>query len=276
MGDGRWRVGAGLIRVLERIQHQDLAMGRMRCALRDAGIERPLARDNWDRSSRAILGRVLATGLADEHSGRGFVILDGMDGRAHHVLLKGEATDIRTGDLVRIGEKRLEPLERRSLEAQIRAPGLTWLDRHLAGEDRAAVLPAGFGAEVREAGQQRLDVLERRGLIRGMDLPNTPDAATLEKLRWAGIHHEGRKLAEQTGLAYRPARPGQTVEGTLERSISTPSGQLAVIRSGSGLELALVPWSREMKRYFHRGISMDIGHTMGLSHLRERSRGLGL
>jgi hypothetical protein len=128
---------------------------------------------------------------------------------------------------------------------------------------------------VHAAGKQRLDVLERRGLIRGLDLPDRSDAATLEKLRGSGIHHEGRKLAEQTGLAYRPARPGQSVEGALERSISTPSGQLAVIRSGSGLELALVPWPRDMKRYLDRGSCTEISQTMGLSRMRERSRGLG-
>ncbi|MEM0986462.1 MAG: DUF3363 domain-containing protein [Pseudomonadota bacterium] len=274
VGGGRWAINPNLTRVLERIEHQDLAMGRIRLALRDAGIERPFARDNWDRSSRETLGRVVATGMADEHTGRSYIILDGMDGRAHHVELKEPVSRTDLSDLVRVGEKQIERLDRRSLEEQVRAPGLTWLDRHLAGQDRAAVLQAGFGAEVAEAAQQRLDALERRGLIRGMDPSNTPDAATLEKLRWAGIHHEGRKLAKQTGLDYRPAAPGKSLGGTLEKSIDTPSGRLAVIKSGSGLELALVPWNRDMKRYLNRGISMDISQTMGLSRLRERSLGL--
>lgn len=274
IGGGRWQVDPKLATSLNRIHHQDLAVGRMRRALLEAGIDRLLARDNWDRPSRQVLGRVLATGMGDEHTGEGYVILDGMDGRAHHVSVKGAPTNTRQGDLVRIGEKRLERLERRSLEAQICAPGLTWLDRYLAGEDRAAVLRAGFGAEVWEAGKQRLDVLERRGLIRGMDLSSAPDAATLEKLRWSGIHHEGRKLAEQMGLIYRPATPGKSLEGTLTKSIDTTSGRLAVIKSSSGLDLALVPWTRDMKRYLNRGISMDISQTMGLSRMRERSLGL--
>lgn len=48
-----------------------------------------------------------------------------------------------------------------------------------------------------------------------------------------------------------------------------------MIESGSGLDLALVPWPRDMKRYLDRGISMDISQTMGLSRMRERSLGLG-
>jgi hypothetical protein len=157
----------------------------------------------------------------------------------------------------------------------VRAPGLTWLDRHTAVKDQDAVLPARFGAQVYAAGKQPLDGLERRGLIAGLDRPNTPKSATLETLRGSGIHHEGRKLAEQMGLDYRPATSGKTLEGTLTKSIDTPSGRLAVIESGSGLDLALVPWPRDMKRYLDRGISMDISQTMGLSRMRERSLGLG-
>ena len=274
MDGGRWQVSPDLTRALGAMERQDIALGRTRTTLRASGFERAIARPFVAGQSHEVTGRVIGFGL-DEHIGKAWLVVDGTDGRARHVGLNGPSV-LAEREIVHVSASHVEPLDARSLGEQVRAPGLTWLDRHLAGQERAQILMAGFGAEVREAGRQRLAELEQRGLIGGMDQPLKPDAATLEKLRWAGIHHEGRKLAEQTGLDYRPARPEQTVEGTLELSINTPSGQLAVIRSGSGLELALVPRSREMKRYLNRGVSLDIGHTMGLSQLRERSLGLGL
>jgi len=274
MGDGRWRVSAGLIRALGAMERQDIALGRTRAALRAAGIERAIARPFIAGQSQEVTGRVIGTGL-DEQTGKAWLVVDGADGRARHVGLGGPSV-LPEGEIVHVSAARIERLDGRSLEEQVGAPGLTWLDRHLAGKDSGQVIAAGFGAQVREAGRQRLMALEGRGLIGGMDQPLSPDAATLEKLRWAGLHHEGRAHAGETGRAYRPVSAGRTLEGTLEKVIDTPSGKLAVVATGRAREFSLVPWQDEMKRHLHQAISMEVSAAMTLSRMRQRSLGIGM
>ena len=271
---GRWQVSPELLRILGRMERQDLALERTRRALRAAGVERALARPFISGESPPLIGQVLASGL-DEQTGKAWLVIDGADGKAHHAGLNGPS-GLPEGTLVRVDGVQVETLDRRPLESQVRALGLTWLDRHLAGEDRSHVVRSGFGAVVSSAREERLTELERRGFIMGIDQPASPDAGTLQKLRWEGIHHEGRIEAGKTGFTYQPAAPGTTLKGTLEKVIDTPSGQLAMIADNYSLEFSLVPWQDDMKRHLHRGISMEVSNTMTLSRIQERSRGLGL
>jgi hypothetical protein len=160
--------------------------------------------------------------------------------------------------------------------------------------DQALEKMNAFGKLVREAGPWRLEISAggyesswtatdqvpqravQSGLIGGMDQQLRPDAATLEKLRWASIHHEGRAYAGETGLAYRPAAAGRTLDGTLEKAIDTPSGKLAVISTSWACEFSLVPWQDEMNRHLHQGIPMDVSRSMSLSRMRQRSLGIGM
>ena len=111
-----------------------------------------LARPFVGGHSRPMIGRVLDCGF-DEQSGKAWVIVDAFDGKAHHVGLNA-ASGLQEGEIVRITPKRLEPLETRSLEAQVRGlimgmdqpgrPGaatlekLRWEDIHQQGRTRAA------------------------------------------------------------------------------------------------------------------------------------------
>jgi type IV secretory pathway VirD2 relaxase len=40
-------------------------------------------------ASSPIIGRLVATGLNDELTGEAYAVIDGTDGRAHHVRLRG-------------------------------------------------------------------------------------------------------------------------------------------------------------------------------------------
>ena len=77
---------------------------------------------------------------------------------------------------MREGRKRLSLATRSDLnvEAQVTAPGATWLDRQLLARD-AIVVGGGFGSEVREAMDRRVDYLAGEGLARrqgqGSSLP---------------------------------------------------------------------------------------------------------
>ena len=65
------------------------------------------------------------------------------------------------------GRKRLSLATRSDLtiEAQVTAPGATWIDRQLLARE-PAIGGGGFGAEVREAMDRRVDHLVEEGLAR--------------------------------------------------------------------------------------------------------------
>jgi type IV secretory pathway VirD2 relaxase len=59
-----------------------------------------------------IVGRIVATGCLDELDERAYVVVDGIDGRAHHVPTgQADLSDLPVGGIV---EARLTPLRPRT------------------------------------------------------------------------------------------------------------------------------------------------------------------
>ena len=123
-----------------------------------------------------VLGRLVTRGLQDELKGSAYAIVEGVDGRTHHLRFSDlEMTgDARPGAIVEArtyedanGRKRLSLATRSDLpmEAQLTAPGATWIDRQLLARDRPISI-SGFGAEVRGAMDRRVDHLVEDGLAR--------------------------------------------------------------------------------------------------------------
>jgi type IV secretory pathway VirD2 relaxase len=92
---GRWHLGPDLEPTLRRMgergdiiktMHRELAARGVTRAMADQSIFDPTAPDAPD-----LVGRVLSRGLSDEMRDRHYLIVDGIDGRAHHV-------DIGLGD----------------------------------------------------------------------------------------------------------------------------------------------------------------------------------
>ena len=120
-----------------------------------------------DHAGEPVLGRLLERGLHDELKGTAYAIIEGVDGRAHHLVFSDlEMTgDAKPGAIVETrayddasGHKRLSLATRSDLtiEAQVSALGATWLDRQLLAKG-SAFSGGGFGAEVREAMDRRID-----------------------------------------------------------------------------------------------------------------------
>lgn len=96
VGGDSWRLDADLATTLRRIgergdiirtMQRDLSARNLERASADRVIYDPAAAD-----ARPIVGRVLSRGLADEHADRHYLLIDGIDGRAHYTPLgKGEA-----------------------------------------------------------------------------------------------------------------------------------------------------------------------------------------
>ena len=96
LGSGRWRLAPDLEDRLRRMGERGDIIRTMQRELTAAGIARaPAERLIHEEAvpEGGVVGRVVARGLSDELSGRQFLIIDGTDGRAHHI-------DIGSGDAV--------------------------------------------------------------------------------------------------------------------------------------------------------------------------------
>ncbi|MBF3275965.1 DUF3363 domain-containing protein, partial [Pseudomonas aeruginosa] len=87
-----------------------------------------------------ILGRVAAKGLADELRDRGYLVIDGVDGKAHYVALnaRDELANYPTGAVVEVkGSADVRAADRNI--AALASDGLYLTDHHLAIAQSQAV-----------------------------------------------------------------------------------------------------------------------------------------
>lgn len=130
------------------------------------GAERPLD-IHADPSRAPIVGRVAGKGLADELQDRGYLVVDGIDGRAHYVGLPAAAdlADYPKGAIVEVCATAAEPRPAdRVIAALAQGDGLYRTDAHLAQVQRGARPgddPRGFV----EAHVRRLEALRRAGVV---------------------------------------------------------------------------------------------------------------
>ena len=180
-GVGRWRMARDAEARLQALGERDDITARMHRAMRGARGADALDLAG-DVRTGPIVGRLAARGLDDELKGSAFVVIDGVDGRLHHVRL-GDlalATDAPLGAVVearladglgseregRVARARVQLLVRADfdLQAQVGAEGATWLDRQLVARAPTPLAEGGFGAEVREAQAARTATLKAKGL----------------------------------------------------------------------------------------------------------------
>jgi hypothetical protein len=118
-----------------------------------------------------VIGRLVERGLHDELAGTAYAVVDGADGRTHHLRFEDmELTgDARPGAIVELrswrdakGQTRLSLATRSDLTLgeQVGAPGATWLDRQLVAREPIATA-GGFGRDIREAVEARAEYLAR-------------------------------------------------------------------------------------------------------------------
>jgi hypothetical protein len=126
-----------------------------------------------------IIGRLVDRGLHDELTGEAYALIDGTDGRAHHVRFRGiEAFEHAppVGGLVEVrrfgqaGDPRptlmLEIRSDLDLGEQVTAKGATWLDHRLVERDPMPLAMGGVGREARDAMEARAEHLVQEGLAR--------------------------------------------------------------------------------------------------------------
>jgi type IV secretory pathway VirD2 relaxase len=237
-----------------------------------------------DEASEPVLGRLVERGLHDELKGMAYAVIDGVDGRTHHLVfsdleLTGDATpgaivEIRAYDDAS-GRKRLSLATRSDLtiEAQVSAPGATWLDRQLLANE-SAFSRGGFGADVLEAMDRRMDHLIEQDLARRQGQRVIFARDLINTVRRRELNEVASKLSADTGLVHRPSAEGEHVSGIYRRRVTLASGRFAMIDDGLGFQL--VPWRPALERRLGQQVSGTLTPGGGIDWSFQHKRGLGL
>ena len=287
IGPGQWMIDDKAEATMRELGGRGDIIKRMHRALTDRGIERGsanfvLAAESLDTP---IVGRLVARGLDDELKGTAYAVVDGVDGRSHHIKLSDldAAGDSTPGSIVELrkfddarGRRRVALAVRSDLDlgGQVTASGATWLDRQAIAREPVATSEAGFGAEVRQAMEKRAEHLIGQGLAERRGSSVTFTRNLIDTLRRREIEAAASKLATETGQPFKPAGTGEYVAGEYRRRLSLASGRFAMIDDGLGFQL--VPWSPSLEKHLGRHVSGIGRNDGGVDWSFGRKRGLGL
>ncbi|KAF0136166.1 MAG: hypothetical protein FD139_1027 [Methylocystaceae bacterium] len=287
IGPAQWMLAEEAESTLRDLGLRGDIIKTMHRALTEARIERSTAAFaiHHEVKDAPIVGRLIARGLSDELTEKAYAIVDGVDGRIHHLTFPNvEATsDTAPGGVVELrryadarGAERIALAVRSdlSLADQIKADGATWLDRRLVERMETPLAHAGFGQEVREALSARIDHLAGAGLASRQGQRVTFARDLLATLRRRELDAVGAKLASETGRPYQPKTAGASVAGAYRQRLSLASGRFAMIDDGLGFQL--VPWSPSLEPKRGQHISGVMSGGGGVDWSFGRKRGLGI
>jgi hypothetical protein len=160
-----------------------------------------------------------------------------------------------------------------TLQEQITAPGATWIDRQLLAREPATG-GGGFGAEVREAMDRRVDHLTSEGFARRQGQRVIFARDLLETLRRRELDGVAKTTSVKTGLTYRPSAEGEHVAGIYRQRVTLSSGRFAMIDDGLGFQL--VPWRPALEQQLGCQVTGVMKPGGGVDWSLGRKRGLGL
>lgn len=285
MGPARWRLADSLEPRLRALAERGDIIKRMHRELTGRGWDGGAERYVLDGERGPVVGRFVARGLDDELTGTAFAIVDGVDGRAHHLRFRDleAAGDAAPGAVVELhhftdamGRERSALAVRSDLpiEAQVTADGSTWLDRRLLNGTPGSIGTDGFGAEVRAALAARASHLVSEGLARRQGRRVILARDLLETLRERELAAAAARITAETGRTWRLAREGDNVAGVFSRRLDLASGRFAMIDDGLGFQL--VPWRPVLERHRGRVLSGDQRLRQDETQSASRRRGLSI
>ncbi|WEX85770.1 relaxase/mobilization nuclease and DUF3363 domain-containing protein [Sinorhizobium garamanticum] len=287
VGPAQWVIAENAEATLRELGERGDIIKRIHRGLSERGIERStasyvLAGESLDTP---VIGRLVDRGLDDELKGTAYAVVDGVDGRTHHIKLADldAAGDGPTGSIVELrkfddaqGRRRVALAVRSDLtiEQQITANGATWLDRQAIAPEPVALGSGGFGAEVRDAMDRRAEELIERRLAERQGRSVIFARNLIETLRRQELEALGEKLAAETGRPFNKAGSGEYVAGTYRQRFALASGRFAMIDDGLGFQL--VPWSPSLEKHIGRHVSGVARNDGGIEWGFGKKRGLGL
>lgn len=276
LGGGRWRLVEDLEQTLRRMGERGDIIRTMQREL----TARKLASERPDRVidtelQQPIIGRVLHRGFLDEERDRHFLLVDGIDGRVHHIPIgRGDTTEATPeGSTVRIvpREAAVREVDRTIVAVAVAHDGRYSVDLHLRHDPNAS---QGYA----EAHIRRLEAMrrDRAGVERG------PDGV------WAigGDHLELAAAYERRQLRDRPvevemlsSRSPEQLIGIeaptwLDRTMPMPAGE-PVRDAGFGREVRQA-WAQRAQWLVEQDLASIEGTAVrlrpdALEHLQRRA-----
>ena len=160
---GTWAIHADAGPTLRAMGERGDIIRTMQRAL--SGNQRELAVLQPGEMGSTIVGRVAAKGLADELRDKGYLVIDGIDGKAHYVALppRTELDQYPTGAVVEVKGSTDERAADRIIAA-LAVDGVYRTDQHLAVAQGQAT-PDRDPREVVAAHVRRLEALRRAGIV---------------------------------------------------------------------------------------------------------------
>lgn len=287
IGHGQWFMSDEAEPTLRELGERGDIIKRIHRGLTEAGIDRGAASYvlAGEEMQEPIIGRLIERGLDDELKGTAYAVMDGVDGRAHHVKLPNldAAGDSQPGSIVELrsfadthGRHRLAIAVRSDLpiERQVAATGATWLDRQAVSGDPVALGKGGFGREVQEAIERRAEHLVEKGLAQRQGSRVVFARNLLDTLRRREVEALGDKLAAELGRPFNKAATGDYVAGNYRQRFALASGRFAMIDDGLGFQL--VPWTPSLEKKLGQHISGIARGDAGVDWSFSRKRGIGL
>ncbi|MGA7452444.1 MAG: DUF3363 domain-containing protein [Rhodoplanes sp.] len=176
---GRWSLSSGLEKTLRDLGERREIVATMHRAFEQQGVARSMELYvlHKDRVTAPIIGRVVGKGLAgDELTERQYLVIDGIDGRAHYVEFAepDQLDDVRRGGIVEVGPPPTSP---RSVDRTIAALardslGLYHPSEHVAQARQTIRVPHDDYGGYIEAHVRRLEALRRAGIVERIDADN--------------------------------------------------------------------------------------------------------
>ncbi|WP_044547328.1 relaxase/mobilization nuclease domain-containing protein [Mesorhizobium japonicum] len=287
LGPGQWVVSDRAEATLRAMGERSDVIKRMHRAFSIRDIERAsasyvLAAENV---AEPVIGRLIERGLDDELKGTAYAVIDGVDGRCHHVRLADieAAGDGVPGSIVELrkfedaqGRRRVALAVRSDLDIgrQVDAEGATWLDRQALARPAAALSDGGFGAEVRLALDRRAEHLVGLGLAERQPGGTVFARNLIATLRQRELDALASRLAAHSGRSFNRAGTGDFVSGTYSQRFALASGRFAMIDDGLGFQL--VPWTPALERHLGNHVSGVVRADGGADWSFGRKPGLGL
>jgi type IV secretory pathway VirD2 relaxase len=286
IGPAHWTLKPGLEPALRDLGIRGDIIKTMHRAMTGAGRQPDVSGFalHGDDPADPVLGRLVARGLQDELKGTAYAIVEGIDGRTHHLRFSDldMTGDAKPGAIVEArayedaaGRSRLFLATRSdfSIEAQVTASGATWIDRQLLAKE-STLSGGGFRAELRDAMDRRVDHLVEESLARRQGQRVVFASGLLNTLRRRELDDAVAKLSTETGLAHHPSAEGDHVAGTYRQRVTLASGRFAMIDDGLGFQL--VPWRPALEQRLGQHVSgiMTPGGVVDWSFGRKRQLGI--
>jgi type IV secretory pathway VirD2 relaxase len=281
---GCWRLKPGLEASLRDLGTRGDIIKTMHRAMTGQGLAAEPSRfATYDGASpEPVIGRLVERGLHNELTGQAYAVVDGADGRVHHLKFSnidmtgdaaaGSIVELRTWTDRRGREQSsLWTHSDLDLAGQERAKGSTWLDKQLIAS-QPLTLGAGFGSEIEAAKTRRLEYLESEGLAQRRGDRFVLSRNLLGTLRERDLSEAGASLSREHNLPYRQDRPHGDVSGVYRGRVQLASGRFAMIDDGLGF--SLVPWSKQLDRHLGQHVSGNTRSGGGIEWTLGRNRSI--